>query len=170
MIFIAHPDWIVMSFNTLQKTSFLLLAAVSISFQQESGYSQLPAWESRFIKLNKDGSLQYIPDEKGNIIPDFSRVGYYGGDRVIPGVQVVKTISPTGTENDETVIQAAIDELSKKPLDKNGLRGAILLKKGTYKIPASIRIEASGIVLRGEGNDLPLHRHPLARAVVPRGQ
>ena len=72
---------------------------------------------------------------------------------LFPGVQVVKTISPTGTENDETVIQAAIDELSKKPLDKNGFRGAILLKKGTYKIPASIRIEASGIVLRGEGND-----------------
>ncbi len=110
-------------------------------------------WESKYVKQTKDGSLQYSGYEKGNIIPDFSRVGYFAGDRSIPNTAVVKTVSPTGTDDDATMIQAAIDEVSQRPLDKNGFRGAILLKKGTYKIPENIRIEASGIVLRGEGDN-----------------
>ena len=40
-----------------------------------------PAWQSAFVKTTKDGSLKYVPDEKGNIIPDFSQVGYYRGDK-----------------------------------------------------------------------------------------
>lgn len=127
--------------------TILLLATVSLfSFIQAS------KWQSQFIQLNNDGSLQYRADEKGNIIPDFSNVGYYGGNKTIPDVAVVKTVSPTGTDNDETNIQAAIDEIAEMPLDKNGFRGTILLKKGSYKIPDHVRIEASGIVLRGEGD------------------
>lgn len=110
-------------------------------------------WESKFIKITNNGTLEYIPDEKGNVIPDFSRVGYYYGDRPLPVIAVVKEISPTGTDNDQEYIQAAIDEVAKRTPDKNGFRGALLLKKGTYKIPESIRIETSGIVLRGEGDD-----------------
>lgn len=109
-------------------------------------------WESRFVSFSKDGSPVYHPDSKGNTIPDFSRVGYEAGDKPIPVLPVVKKISPTGTENDESLIQSAIDELSKKPIDANGYRGAILLAKGTYKIPGTIKITAGGIVLRGEGN------------------
>ena len=109
-------------------------------------------WESRFVSFSKEGNPVYHPDLKGNIIPDFSRVGYGAGDKPIPVLPVVKKISPGGTENDETLIQSAIDELSKKPVDANGYRGAILLAKGTYKIPGTIKISAGGIVLRGEGN------------------
>jgi hypothetical protein len=109
-------------------------------------------WESRFVSFSKDGSPIYLPDSKGNIIPDFSRVGYAAGDKPVPVLPVVKKISPTGTENDETLIQSAIDELSKKPLDANGYRGAILLSKGIYKIPGTLKISSGGIVLRGEGN------------------
>jgi hypothetical protein len=133
--------------STYKKYIFLLPVVTAFSF------IPVPSkWESKFIKLNKDGSLQYIPDEKGNIIPDFSRVGFYNGDKTIPDIAVVKTVSPTGTDNDETIIQSAIDEVAAKPLDKNGYRGTVLLKKGTYKIPGSIHIAASGIVLRGEGD------------------
>jgi len=132
---------------TIQKSALLLLAAFILSFILPS-----PPWESKFIKVNKDGSLKYIPDEKGNIIPDFSRVGYYGGDKDIPDIVVIKTIEPAAEGTSEAIIQSAIDEVSKKPLDKNGFRGTILLKKGTYKIPEEINIEASGIVLRGEGD------------------
>ena len=132
---------------TIQKSALLLLAAFILSFMLPS-----PPWESKFIKVNKDGSLKYIPDEKGNIIPDFSRVGYYGGDKDIPDIVVIKTIEPAAEGTSEAIIQSAIDEVSKKPLDKNGFRGTILLKKGTYKIPEEINIEASGIVLRGEGD------------------
>jgi hypothetical protein len=70
-----------------------LLMAALFSFQPHN-----TPWESRFVKLHKDGSLKYIPDEKGNIIPDFSRVGYYDGDKDIPDVPVIKTISPGSSE------------------------------------------------------------------------
>jgi hypothetical protein len=135
-------------YAAMQKIISLLLAVSIFSFK-----SSIPSWESKFLKQTKDGSLKYIPDEKGNIIPDFSRVGYYAGDKNIPDVPVVKTIEPAAEGTSEEIIQSAIDELSKKPLDKNGFRGAILLKKGTYKIPEEIKIETSGIVLRGEGDN-----------------
>ena len=72
---------------SLTKITFILSLILIVSFQLPS-----PPWESKFIKLNKDGSLKYIPDEKGNIIPDFSRVGYYAGDKTIPDIAVVKTV------------------------------------------------------------------------------
>jgi hypothetical protein len=113
----------------------------------------LPAdkWESKFITTGSNGALQYHADEKGNIIPDFSWVGYYHGNERIPDVPVVKTIS-AADENSEPIIQQAIDEVSQRTPDQNGFRGAILLKKGVYKIPGTIHINASGIVLRGEGD------------------
>src|SRR6185437_1665918 len=48
-------------------------------------------------------------------------------------------------------IQSAIDYVAKLPLDKNGFRGAVLLQKGTYNISGQLKIEVSGIVLRGSG-------------------
>jgi hypothetical protein len=98
--------------------------------------------------------LNYVPDEKGNIIPDFSKVGYYENARPIPFIAVVKTVEPSA--NDQQTIQNAIDEISKMSIDKNGFRGAIFLKKGEYKIPGTIKITVSGIVLRGEGNQTKL--------------
>jgi hypothetical protein len=126
----------------------LLLVAFLFSFEP------VKEWQSKLVKQSKDGSLQYTPDEKGNILPDFSRVGFYAGDKEIPSIAVVSTIAPS--PNAEKEIQAAIDDLSKKPLDKNGFRGAVLLKKGTYTINNKISIEASGIVLRGEGMETKL--------------
>jgi hypothetical protein len=126
----------------------LLMVAVLFAFRP------VKKWQSKFVTVNKDGSLTYIPDEKGNVVPDFSRVGYYNGDKEIPAIAVVKTI--LASADAEQQIQNAIDELSKKPLDKNGFRGAVLLKKGTYTINNQITIAASGIVLRGEGNETKL--------------
>ena len=105
------------------------------------------------MRLNKDGSLIYTADEKGNILPDFSLVGYYSSDKEIPNIAVVKTVERNSASDDQALIQSAIEEVSKMPLDKNGFRGAILLKKGTYTIPGTIKIETGGIVLRGEGNE-----------------
>ncbi|HWI93068.1 MAG TPA: hypothetical protein VNT20_17445 [Flavisolibacter sp.] len=132
-----------------RKTVLLILAAVSLA-----GFSYVKQWQSKFVTVNKDGSLTYIPDEKGNVIPDFSRVGYYNGDKEIPNIAVIKTITPSADA--ESKIQNAIKELAKQPLDKNGFRGAVLLKKGTYIINEKITIESSGIVLRGEGEDTKL--------------
>lgn len=124
--------------------------AITNSISTTNTAKDLP--DTKYVKVNTDGSLVYIPDEKGNIIPDFSRVGFYGGDREIPNVPVVKTIQPTGTDEDHLIIQNAIDEVSKRKADKTGFKGAILLKKGMFRIPSTIRIEASGVVLRGEGD------------------
>lgn len=107
-------------------------------------------WQSKYIEVNKNGLLKYVADEQGNTIPDFSKVGFYHGQKNIPIVPVVKTL--TANENSDDEIKNAIEELAKKPVDKNGFRGAILLKKGLYRVE-SIQISASGIVLRGEGEE-----------------
>ena len=130
---------------------YLLLAGCIIS---ACSFNQLysPTWESSFVKMNNDGTISYTPDGKGNTIPDFSRTGYYQGDQSIPEVPVVKTITAVEGSS-EAIIQEAISELAQKPINKNGFRGTLLLKKGIYKIPGSIRIQSSGIVLRGEGDE-----------------
>lgn len=133
------------------KRKFLLISfTIIVAF----GFCIVKGWRSKFVTINKDGSLNYNADEQGNILPDFSRVGYYNGDKEIPAVAVVKTVSPSGDAEKE--IQNAIDDLSRQQLDNNGFRGAVLLKKGTYIINGKISIEASGIILRGEGNDTKL--------------
>ena len=132
-----------------RKIFSLLLITITLA-----GFNVISQWQSKFVTINKEGTLSYTTDEKGNIIPDFSRVGYYNGDKEVPNVTVVKIISPSGDA--EKQIQDAIGDLAKKPVDKNGFRGAVLLKKGSYKISGKISIEASGIVLRGEGNETKL--------------
>ncbi|MBC7653357.1 MAG: hypothetical protein H7098_02650 [Oligoflexus sp.] len=111
------------------------------------------AQQSKYYTINTDGSLIYKPDEKGNIIPDFSRVGYHMGDRELPEIKVAKKVSPATIGSSQQIIQKAIDEVALMKPDKNGFRGAVLLKKGTYKISGNLTIKTSGIVLRGEGND-----------------
>jgi hypothetical protein len=58
---------------------------------------------------------------------------------------------PAGGADAGASIQAAIDLVSKLPVDANGFRGAVLLKAGEYRLAGQIRISASGVVLRGEG-------------------
>lgn len=127
--------------------SVFISGVIFLLFTQVSSAQQ---WQSSLVKLSKNGSLTYVKDAKGDIIPDFSRVGYYQGDKAIPVVKVVKELSPNGN-NDQQQIQNAINELGKLPIGRDGFRGTILLKKGTYEIPGTININASGIVLRGEG-------------------
>ncbi len=97
-----------------------------------------------------DGKLVYVPDEQGNTISDCSHAGYGGGGLPIPTVPVKETIWPVAGDNTETV-QAAIDKVSAFPVDKNGFRGALLLRAGYYKMATPVKIQASVVVLRGEG-------------------
>lgn len=110
-----------------------------------------PRWNSKFVTLNTDGSLIYPPDDKGDIIPDFSRVGYHHGNKEIPQLKIVKTIYPVKDDAGK-MLQKAIDEVSALKPDKNGFRGAILVKKGIYKIADSLLIHTNGVVIKGEGN------------------
>lgn len=84
---------------------------------------------------------------------DFSRAGYGGGGVALPVVAAKFSVSPSGGD-DTALIQAALDVVGKLPLDARGLRGAVLLRPGTYRIVGQLRLNASGVVLRGDGATL----------------
>ena len=108
--------------------------------------------ETRWIKLTDDGSLTYVPDDRGDVVIDYSHCGYAGGGVAIPDVPVAITLTPSGADDGQQ-IQAAIDELASRPIGADGFRGAILLAPGTFRVGQELHINASGIVLRGSGSD-----------------
>jgi hypothetical protein len=119
---------------------FLWLASSALSFAQTSN----------LVSIGANGKLIYTADSKGNIVPDFSGVGYMNSESAIPTIAVVKTVYAVAGDN-LINIQTAIDEVAALTPDANGFRGAILFKAGTYQVSNTISISTSGIVLRGEG-------------------
>ncbi len=117
---------------------------------RSSSISYVPQ-NSKLVYPGPDGRLVYVPDEKGNIIPDFSHCGYMGGGVALPDVPVAMTVQPQAGGDDTARLQAAIDDVSARALDANGFRGTLLLKRGKYRIGGTLYIRASGVVLRGEG-------------------
>lgn len=105
----------------------------------------------RAISLGNDGKLKYLLDDRLNRIPDYSTCGYMGGGVSIPDAQVRAVVS-AGAGDAGPRIQAAIDYVSRLPPDVHGLRGAVLLPQGRYPIAGCLRITASGVILRGEGD------------------
>jgi hypothetical protein len=111
------------------------------------------AERSKLVLPGNDGKLQYTPDAQGNTIPDFSNCGYMGGGVAFPDVHVKVTLKPEKDATDDTQrIQDAIDAVAKMPAGERGIRGAVLLTKGTYRIPGQLKITTGGVVLRGEGD------------------
>jgi len=105
---------------------------------------------SRYVRPSPIGKLIYSTDEQGNRIPDYSYAGYGGGGVSLPNVPVKVVLEPApGDDTDR--IQAALNKVSIMPLDKNNLRGAVLLRAGLYEVKGSLKIAASGVVLRGQG-------------------
>jgi hypothetical protein len=102
------------------------------------------------VKAGADGRLVYESDARGNRIIDFSHAGYGGGGRAIPDVPAKIYVKPEGGDESRR-IQAAVELVSGLPPGADGFRGAVLLKRGTYRVASQIRIRASGVVLRGEG-------------------
>src|SRR6185503_10416523 len=98
-----------------------------------------------------DGRLTYAPDAQGDVIPDFSMVGYKTGSVPLPntpgGVAAPAkvTLNPGAASVDMTsTIQAAIDSAEAMPLDANGFRGAVKLNAGNYPISGTLHINTSG--------------------------
>lgn len=111
-----------------------------------------PPPHSELVFPGPDGRLIYQPLENGDTILDFSNCGYRGGGVALPDAPVRETLEPDPEATDDTArIQAAIDRVSALPLGADGLRGAVLLRRGEYRVPGTLRIAASGVVLRGEG-------------------
>ena len=113
----------------------------------------MAAERSKLVFPGPDGKLQYAPMANGDTIPDFSNCGYMGGGVALPDVAVRVTLKPEEASKDDTRrIQEAIDAVAKMPADVHGVRGAVLLKKGTYHIGGQLKISVGGVVLRGEGD------------------
>ncbi len=101
-----------------------------------------------------DGQLRYQPySDRGDVLPDFSHCGYGGGGVPLPDAAVRETLQPEPEGGDDTSrIQAALDRVAQLPLGGDGLRGAVLLRRGLYRCGSPLRLTASGLVLRGESD------------------
>lgn len=106
---------------------------------------------SRWVSVGTDDRLRYATDDRGNRVLDFSHAGYGGGGVALPDVDVARTIEPIAGDSTSR-IQAAIDEVSRLPLDSRGFRGAVLLAAGTFDVSGPLAISTSGVVLRGSGS------------------
>ena len=131
------------------KKTFTVIALVLSITAAVTYAADLPPCAS-MVYPGIDGTLVYVPDEQGNVIPDYSHAGYGGGGVALPYVPVKETVWPVEGDN-ASHIQEAIDRVSRLPLDEYGFRGAVLLKMGYYALHEPISISASGVVLRGEG-------------------
>ena len=118
----------------------ILLGFISIGFAQT--YAQT------FALQVKEDHISYLDDKQGNRILDFSHCGYRGSDQDIPSVRNAVFVSWQAGDN-AARIQRAIDYVASLTPDVSGFRGAVLLDKGEFSLSASLRIAASGVVLRG---------------------
>ncbi|WP_311951953.1 DUF6298 domain-containing protein [Mucilaginibacter terrae] len=117
-----------------------------------------PAWAQKANKVKpqppvaaeKSGKLVYAVNGKGDRIPDYSYAGYKASEQPIPDAQV-KVVVPVKPGDATVRIQAAIDYVAGLTANKSGLKGAVLLQKGTYEVNGSLKFKSSGVVLRGSG-------------------
>jgi hypothetical protein len=129
-----------------------------------SEISNTGTWNSSIVYKGADGALVYHSDEVGNRVPDFSHAGYKGGGVPLPDLPVRITLSPSSTGDDTQQINDALNEVGALEPDENGHRGAVLLNPGTYRINTAIRINHSGVVLRGSGDGEDPSQNTVIRA------
>lgn len=122
-----------------------------------------------WLKVGQDGRLEYGFDGQRNRIPDFSFAGFREGAALIEDVPNVIELKPSGTADDTDVIQRALDEVGSRPGRADGIKGAVLLSRGTYRIAGTIRLRSSGVVLRGTGPETVLEALGDARSLIEVG-
>ncbi|WP_328991209.1 hypothetical protein OG394_33655 [Kribbella sp. NBC_01245] len=120
-------------------------------------------WQSEVVRYDSAHRLRYAEDAEGNRIPDFSHAGYKNGDSPIPHVRTVRTVGPVDGDN-TAHLQAAIDAVGNRPLDRNGFRGALRLEPGDYPVAGTLRLNHSGVVLRGSGDGADPAKNTIVRA------
>jgi len=130
-----------------------LVSCVVVGVSVASLAEATPAWAREpisWVSIGRNGKLAYGSDERGNRIPDFSTAGYQAGN-AIPEVKTVRRLDAPSGGDDTAAIQAGLDALSRNPLNDAGLRGALELGPGKFIVSGSLKISASGVVLRGAG-------------------
>ncbi len=117
------------------------------------------------VSMGPDGRLRYQPfSTRGDRLLDWSKVGYMHSNLPLPSVPVREKLTPSleaaipfGSyaypvgKDQRQEIQDALDRVAALPEDAQGIRGAVLLRKGRYSIHGPLHIP-SGVVLRGEGS------------------
>ncbi|MCX7007613.1 MAG: hypothetical protein NTY53_10265, partial [Kiritimatiellaeota bacterium] len=101
------------------------------------------------VAVGADGKLCYACTGSGDRIVDFSHAGYGGGGVRLPVVPVCKEVAPSGGD-DSAAMQAALDAVGALPL-KDGVRGTVLLRPGTFRCAQPLTLAHDGVVLRGSG-------------------
>ncbi|MFC1552621.1 hypothetical protein ACFL6P_08680 [Candidatus Latescibacterota bacterium] len=119
------------------------VSPVHAGFRDPDGYASI-------VYPGYNGKLEYVPDEMGDVVPDYSYSGFKLCAEPIPLVPVKITLRAQSGDNLPN-IQGAIDKISTFAPDNAGFRGAVLLKRGYYEVHDEIRLHTSGVVLRGEG-------------------
>ena len=104
------------------------------------------------VAAHAGGALEYATDEAGNRLPDFSPAGYDGGGVPLPEMPARVVVEPADGD-DGGRIQAAIDYVGSFAPDASGFRGAVQLTAGHYEISGQLKLNVSGVVLRGAGPD-----------------
>jgi hypothetical protein len=142
---LRHAPW-----THLSKFLLLVTTALLIVCAQTPLLAQTTTW----VSLGANNRLVYTPSPLGDVVPDYSGVGYLNSESPIPtNIPVVATVDnrDLNANGHRDEILAAIASAATQPVQSNGYRGAVLLPAGTYNISETIRISTSGIVLRGEG-------------------
>ncbi|MDR1283700.1 MAG: hypothetical protein LBK99_23210 [Opitutaceae bacterium] len=131
--------------------------AVTLAATDDPAHAGRSAWAF----VGADGKLVYRADERGNTLLDFSRAGYHGGGVALPAVPVAVALDPspvpaagaeaTATTDDGERIQQALDTVAGMTADAAGQRGAVLLRRGIWRVAGDLRVPG-GVVLRGEGS------------------
>ena len=132
--------------RTLRTAFVLIFTPTLLAANAQQSHQQ-----SEWIHPNAQGQLVYARDTNGIIIPDYSYAGYRAGGVALPTIPAQSKLSPTGGD-DTASIQHAIDAVSALPLSANGSRGAVELAPGVFHCSATLKISASGVVLRGAGS------------------
>ena len=110
--------------------------------------------------------LAFAADSPKNPVGiDFSFAGFQGGGHPLPDVAATISVTPTGAD-DTALLQSAIDHIATLSLDNNGFRGAILLRPGRFLVQGQLRLNASGIVLRGSGANTVIVAQGISRRTL----
>jgi hypothetical protein len=135
----------------VQKRPRLRWAAFSFAGLMLLGAASAHAQDFPGVRQGGDGRLVYAPNAAGDRIIDFSHAGYRGGGTVIP-TPAATLIAPRPEGDATEVVQTAIDRVSRMTPDAQGFRGVVQLERGVYRLNGRLRIEASGVILRGMGD------------------
>lgn len=138
------------------------LMVVAAAFMATTAPYSEGSFQSSLLQF-EEGRWLTLADEQSNRIPDFSHAGYRGGGVALPEVPVKEVLRPRTGDNSPR-IQAALDRVGALPLDGRGLRGAVELAPGVYRLESPLVIRQSGVVLRGAGADADPLRNTILRA------